>query len=314
MKISLIIPVYNVASYLRRCLDSCFDQNLDESDYEVIVVNDGSTDNSLEIIKTYLNQHSNMLLIDKENGGLSSARNSGLRNAKGEFVWFIDSDDWIKINCLKEIVDVLSKSNAEVLTFVAKGSDGKCMFDFSPCRKLESNQIVDGLGLYKAGYFYPYSGAPFYVFKRSFLENNNLSFYEGILFEDLLFCARMMSVLNSCIYVNANYYYYYSRNGSISKSSASVKKAFDHIIIAKELANLVEKKKKQNDYVLYVNIAMSILGIYVLWFQLYSDERRQIRNLFISQNFWLRSIVKSRSFRYLIPYVLLKFNLHIRIK
>ena len=63
MKISLIIPVYNVASYLRRCLDSCFNQNLDESDYEVIVVNDGSTDNSLEIIKTYLSQHSNMLFL-----------------------------------------------------------------------------------------------------------------------------------------------------------------------------------------------------------------------------------------------------------
>ena len=245
---------------------------------------------------------------------ISGARNSATDIAIGEYITYIDSDDWIKINCLKEIVDVFAKSNAEVLTFVAKGSDGKCMFDFSPCRKLYSNQIVDGLGLYKAGYFYPYSSAPVYVFKRTFLEDNNLFFYEGILFEDLLFCARMMSVLHRCIYVNANYYYYYSRNGSISKSSATVKKAFDHITIAKELAILVEKKEKQNNYVLYVNIAMSIFGIYVLWFQLNCDERRQIRNIFISQNFWLRSIVKSRSFRYLIPYVLLKFNLHIKIK
>ena len=101
--ITLIVPVYNVEKYLVRCLDSCLHQDLDEDEYEIIAVNDGSYDGSLKLLKEYANRYRNIVLIDKPNGGLSSARNAGLERARGNFIWFVDSDDWIAENCLKTV-------------------------------------------------------------------------------------------------------------------------------------------------------------------------------------------------------------------
>ena len=99
-KISLIIPVYNVEKYLENCINSCLKQDISINDYEIIIVNDGSPDDCWNIIQRYANQHSNIKTINKENGGLSSARNAGINVAEGELIWFIDSDDSIKENCL----------------------------------------------------------------------------------------------------------------------------------------------------------------------------------------------------------------------
>ena len=102
-KISLIVPVYNVEDFVARCLNSLLEQNMSYEDYEIIIVNDGSTDSSLEIIQPYLEKYPNCKLIDKPNGGLSSARNAGLNVALGEYIWFVDSDDFIMPNLLDEI-------------------------------------------------------------------------------------------------------------------------------------------------------------------------------------------------------------------
>lgn len=106
MKLSIIIPIYNVEKYIERCAESVLNQNVPPSQYEVIFVNDGTKDNSVEILKKAINFniHSNFQIRDKENGGLSSARNFGLEHATGDYVWFVDSDDWIESNCLAKIV------------------------------------------------------------------------------------------------------------------------------------------------------------------------------------------------------------------
>ena len=92
-KISVIIPVYNVSEYISRCADSIISQNL--FDIEIIFVNDGTKDNSREIVQKYQHDDSRIMILDKENGGLSSARNYGLKYAKGEYVLFVDSDDYL---------------------------------------------------------------------------------------------------------------------------------------------------------------------------------------------------------------------------
>ena len=104
MKISLIIPVYNVEQYLEKCLLSCLDQDLPQSDYEIIVVNDGSPDGSLAIAERIAATATNITVVSQENGGLSAARNTGLEIAKGKYVWFIDSDDTIKKNWKKGLL------------------------------------------------------------------------------------------------------------------------------------------------------------------------------------------------------------------
>lgn len=107
MKLSIIIPVYNVANYVGKCLDSCLEQNVKMTDYEIIVVNDGSVDNSLEVVNLYINRP-NINVISQNNSGLSAARNAGMKIAKGEYIWFVDSDDWIESGILEHILREIS--------------------------------------------------------------------------------------------------------------------------------------------------------------------------------------------------------------
>lgn len=112
--LSIILPIYNVEKYLPICLDSLYNQNICEEEYEIICVNDGSPDQSTDIIKYYQQQHSNTYLINLENGGVSRARNIGLKHAKGNYIWFVDPDDYIKSNSLKYITDAIKKNDAEI--------------------------------------------------------------------------------------------------------------------------------------------------------------------------------------------------------
>lgn len=95
--LSIIVPIYNAEKYIEECLNSCLAQDIDSSDYEIVCVNDGSEDNSLDILKKYEKSH-NIVVVDQKNAGVSSARNKGLLSAKGDFVWFVDSDDFIRQN------------------------------------------------------------------------------------------------------------------------------------------------------------------------------------------------------------------------
>lgn len=110
--VSVIIPVYNTEKYLKRCLDSVLNQSY--TDIEVIVVNDGSTDNSLQILKEYEKNDNRIKLIDQQNQGVSSARNTGLENVNGEYIIFIDSDDWVESNMFELLVENMSVSNSDI--------------------------------------------------------------------------------------------------------------------------------------------------------------------------------------------------------
>lgn len=103
MFLSFIVPVYNTERYLSECLDSLLTQDIDAHDYEIICVNDGSKDGSLEILREYARQYPNIKVIDKKNEGVATARNIGLDAAKGDFIWFVDSDDFVQANCLKQL-------------------------------------------------------------------------------------------------------------------------------------------------------------------------------------------------------------------
>ena len=105
MKLSIIVPMYNVELYIEKCLLSCLNQDLPASDYEIIVVNDGSPDSSLAIAERIASLYDNLTIVSQKNAGLSAARNKALSLAKGKYVWFVDSDDRIQENCLRYILD-----------------------------------------------------------------------------------------------------------------------------------------------------------------------------------------------------------------
>lgn len=117
MFLSFIVPVYNTEKYLAECLDSLLTQNISYDDYEIICVNDGSTDGSLDILREYERKYSNVVVIDKDNAGVAEARNSGLDAAKGSYIWFVDSDDFIQVNILNRLKVTIEECVCDRLNF-----------------------------------------------------------------------------------------------------------------------------------------------------------------------------------------------------
>lgn len=226
-KLSIIIPVYNVEKYIDKCLSSCVNQNLTKFDYEIVVVNDGTKDNSLSVVFDYMKMYSFIHLINKENGGLSSARNEGLKHCTGEYVWFIDSDDTIAINSLELIERSIMEFSPDVLFFDITKVDETTAF--SSYKKMYSSACE----VTKTGVEWLRIGddiwpmAQMYVFKKDFFDNHKLFFKEGILHEDVEFKFRFMSVAERVTYIpNSIYNYLLRSSGSIS-SGYNVKRVFD---------------------------------------------------------------------------------------
>ena len=119
MILSIIIPVYNVEPFVEKCIRSCEAQDASKDDYEIVVVNDGSKDNSVDVVNRVANEFENIRVLSQPNAGLSAARNTGMREAKGEYYMFVDSDDWIAENCLTKLIGKLRKERPDDLAICA---------------------------------------------------------------------------------------------------------------------------------------------------------------------------------------------------
>ena len=179
MKLSIIVPVYQVERYIVKCVASLLDQDFD--DYEVIVVDDGSKDNSIALLQENIHD-SRVFVIHQENRGLSGARNRGLDEASGEYVWFFDSDDWLEKECLGSICQHLDC--CDILSFISYFQE----YGLSSEISRNEHSFSKGKDLSFSDYW---MGAPFYIYRRAFLKEYDLRFYEGIYHEDQLFspCA-----------------------------------------------------------------------------------------------------------------------------
>lgn len=231
MLLSLILPVYNVEAYLGKCIESCLHQDLPKSDYEIIVVIDGSPDHSIDIAKEYQKQYDNIKIVIRENGGLSAARNTGLMAASGEYIWFIDSDDYISENCLKGICEELTNYNLEVLWLRWQNENdiGEKipLYDCTLCE--EDYKVRDGLDFMctvMGIYYFSWS----FVFRRDFLTRNRLLFKEGLFYEDTEFAFHFFPETKRIKLYQCVCYTYRIRKGSISQT-ISCKKIDDILSI-----------------------------------------------------------------------------------
>ena len=201
IRISLIIPFFGVERYIRECLESVFQQDLPETEYEVICVNDCSPDKSEEIVLEFQREHANLHLIRHDvNKRLGAARNSGLRMAQGEYVWFIDSDDFIKSECLKDILSYCEKERLEILHWSIQDNQGNWKL------KLEDSTVqtgVDDLLNGSRDMTYPWNR----VYKRVFLIDNNLWFndYWG---GDVIHTIQALNVAKKVKNVSTCFYFY----------------------------------------------------------------------------------------------------------
>jgi len=243
MKFSVIVPIYNVEAYLDDCLESLQKQNY--TDFEVICVNDGSNDRSRKILSEWDDKFPQMRIIDRENGGLSAARNTGLKAAKGDYIVFIDSDDWVEPT-------MLSRLSTE-----CEGSDMVCF----ACRRTDTNTNDIFLTEQFAGWDYYNRHAleahiiPFVCvwqrcYRSAFLTENNLRFREGILHEDNEFTPRVCLKAKRVKVIPDVLYNYRVRSGSIM-TTRGMRSKESLITIGNELSDFFAKENNIDKTTVY---------------------------------------------------------------
>ena len=239
-KFSIIIPIYNVENYLSRCLESVIGQTL--MDIEILCVNDGSSDKSDEILKQYAKIDDRIKIVEKENGGLSSARNAGMRIAQGDHICFLDSDDYYEKNLCERLYREVLEYNPDIIVFGAnifpltKDTDPWLYNNLSPSAYRSRKFSPAILLSYNRGYPFVWRNC----FKREFLESNHLFFNEDIKFgEDTVFQVCAFPAAQNIIYIsNKLYNYRYDRKNSLMFTFRrdDTKRLYEHLELIDAIA------------------------------------------------------------------------------
>ena len=235
---SIIIPIYNTQEYLGKCIDSCLNQSFDKERYEIILINDGSTDNSQKIIDMYSQQYTNIRGSVQQNQGLSLARNNGIRIARGQHMWFLDSDDWIEHNSLEVMYRVINECNPDMVAFGAKNFSAGTISRERPIN-FPGKNLYSGVDLLEMNAFQTCS--TFYLYSRDFLNRNDINFYPGIYHEDAEFVPRAIFQASSVYLLNQNLYCVNEREGSITRSYIP-KKSYDLLLVADRLIEFFQNR------------------------------------------------------------------------
>ena len=217
---SIIVPIYNVERYLEQCIESVLAQ--DYQNYELILVDDGSPDNSIDICVKYAKQYSNIVFIHKINGGVSDARNAGIQIARGEYLMFLDSDDyWEGTTVLSDLQKIITENNPDIIfNYMSSIYPDKIVNHYINRDKLIGSFKEDFQDLYQDGI---YLGFPFTkIMKRELILKHQLFFIKGRTFEDVAWSFFLTKYINSyAIYKNCFYMYRRERKGSISSVATS---------------------------------------------------------------------------------------------
>lgn len=258
MKFSIIMPVYNVEKYLDKCLNSIFTNTY--KNYEVIIVNDGTKDNSEKIINKYLKKYKNVTYIKQQtNKGLSEARNEGIKKATGDYLLFVDSDDYIEKDMLSILNDNL-KDEPDLLRYQLREIYNDRVID---CNEDPFN-ITDGIDAFNRITRYKYiEAATLYAYKTSFFKENNFKFKKGIYHEDFALIPIVISKAKTAKSINYIGYNYLQREESIMNNGnydKTIKKMND--IISSYEEAIVELNKVDNSYIVKHFYANSVIEKY----------------------------------------------------
>ena len=245
MKLSIIIAVYNVEKYIRDCLESVYRQELDDDSFEVIIVNDGTKDNSINVISDIVRQHHNIIIVDQENQGSSAAWNKGISKATGEYILIVDADDML-IDCsLKPLLNNALETKADLIVadFLSLDDDEMTRSTVAqiagekstPCYQEKRGQDM---------FLYDLNPSHCYVwrtlYRRLFLIENNLSFIPGIHFQDIPFTTECYIKAEKCIKASQLLYVYRKRYFLPTYASA-INKFYENTIAISKTWELVSK-------------------------------------------------------------------------
>lgn len=298
--ISIIVPVYNVALYVEKCITSILNQDISSLNYELIIVNDGTPDNSMELIYNIIKGKNNVIVINKSNGGLSSARNTGLSIAKGNYIWFIDSDDYIEEHSLEKIIAEIDKTNETIyLLSTNLIKDNKTT---KILRNMNTNSF-GGIDVYRDDYKYPFSAVQFYIYQHDFLKANNMTFKEGIIYEDILFTAQVLSHNPQCRIINGISYNYVIREDSITQSVITRKNIRSCMIVCDELNAYSNRVSDQGRYVLLHSVSILMNILFMFYYRLSMPDRNYLLIEFKKRIYWSKSTKCASSVKALISYI-----------
>ena len=242
VKFSIVVPVYNVEPYLTICLKSLINQTF--KNFEIICVNDGSTDKSLDILNYHAQRDSRIKIINQENKGLGAARNVGVAAAKGEYLLFVDSDDWLRTDAL-EVLDNRSKAqDFDVCIFGYNNYINQQQYNL-PTR------ILTGLEKQKFEHAYDYMFVNVIAcgkaYKRDFWQKYNFKFAEGVFFEDNITNAQVFSLAQTCDICEQYFYYYRINNDSITHTMFSDKKIADLFLSLEGVCSFLREQSFYED-------------------------------------------------------------------
>lgn len=240
MILSYIIPVFNSAKFITTCLESLIIQQLLQTDYEIIMVNDGSSDDSEMIINKWCKNHPDIIVkyFKQENRGQGSARNLGISKSSGKYIWFVDSDDFLQKNSAKILLEELIKDDLDAIWFDHRLVDIACNTITQPkidCKKDFSTEIYNG-ELFLKKVFKTSCMPVMFLFKKELITNNKLFFHEGIYFEDIIFTPKLIYYSKKIKYYNLVVYNYVIHSNSTMRSTDKLyKRTLDSLVVIQEM-------------------------------------------------------------------------------
>ena len=275
MLVSVIVPIYNVEGYLDKCVNSLLSQTYKR--LEIILVDDGSTDRSGDMADNYANRHKNVRVLHKKNGGLSSARNAGIDIARGEWLVFVDSDDYVSNDCVSKLLDLAMNNDADISTCSFEAfSDDNLKLKVSPTWPDTALSGVDAMDdmLQKMRPAYICLG----MFKTSLFRDNNIKFPDGQDFEDLATKIKLLYCAKKVAFTDEKLYYYLIRGESITGSRMSIKRADDYLKALRDIQNFVSgtnptSRTKYFNYFKFNNL-MILMGYFAREENIGLEERK----------------------------------------
>ena len=299
MKLSIVIPVYNTEKYLEKCLASCVNQEAKRADYEIVVVDDGTKDNAMEIARRFQDNYSNIKIYSQENFGLSAARNMGLSHCSGDYVWFVDSDDYIDKKSLSLIFNKIEE-NPDIICIQAKRSD-----ETTP-RNIFSGNVQNGYDVLLHSFDAWDRCVPYFIFNRQFIDNHNLRFYVGIFHEDDEFTPRAVVFAEKVCVIDRPLYYYWVKTENTITKTVNPKKSYDNIIVAESLSNFKEnnpmpanvKQVFENHISLIINNTLDNIN------QSDKQTAKDFNKFLRTKKYLFSSLRKSNKMKYKLEYLL----------
>lgn len=257
IRLSIIVTVYNREKYINRCIDSLLNQDIPDDQYEIVVVDDGSTDKSGEILDKYSIKNMNVRVFHTKNGGVADARNKGLEEARGTYITYIDSDDYVEENCYLSILEFVERNNYDILISDYNKILGDQKVYVEVASFLEEGDITNNEYVLT-------TPAPWNkLMKRELFTKGNIRFPSGIVYEDYATIPLLANEAKTIFYLKKGYVNYFQDNMSITRNSGFQKKWWDMYIASENLNKMNPKYRNELEYLVYLYLLVRTSSWYL---------------------------------------------------